>query len=103
MVKLKYSRPALTDLHNTFLYISNDSVVNAQQFVRTIKNRIKILKSYPETGMPLFPQKFTYVRQVLYKSYRVIYMYERDIITILAIQHQSRLIENIEAIKKYII
>ncbi len=75
MVKLQYSTPAVTDLHNIFLYISNDSVINAQRFIRAMKDRVKILKAYPETGMPLFPQKFPYVRQALYKSYRVIYMY----------------------------
>ena len=103
MVELQYSKPALTDLHNIFLYISNDSVINARRFIHALKERIKILKSYPELGKPIFTQRFTYVRQVLHKSYRIIYIYQNNKIIILAITHQTRLIENIEAIKIYII
>ena len=103
MVKLQYSRPALIDLHHVFLYISNDSVTNARRFIKALKNRIKILKSDPEIGKPVFQQRFPYIRQVLHKSYRVIYSYQNNIVIILAITHQSRLIENIDEIKKYII
>ena len=103
MVKLQYSKPAVTDLYNIFLYISNDSVINAKRFVHELKERIKILKTHPEIGKPLFPQRFPVVKQVLHKSYRIIYMYQNGMVTILAITHQERLIENIEAIKKYII
>ena len=103
MVKLQYSKPALIDLQHVFLYISNDSVRNAKRFVQALKDRIKILKSHPELGKPVFPQRFPYVRQVLHKSYRIVYMFQNNTITILAISHQARLIENIEAIKRYII
>ena len=103
MVKLQYSKPALTDLHNIFLYISNDSVRNAKRFIHALKERIKILKAYPEIGKPVFPQRFPYIRQVLHKSYRIIYSYQTNSVIILAITHQSRLIENIDEIKKYII
>ena len=103
MVKLQYSKPALIDLNNVFLYISNDSVQNARRFVHGLKERIKILKLHPELGKTLFPQRFPYVRQVLHKSYRIVYMFHDDTVTILAITHQARLIENIAAIKKYII
>ena len=103
MVKLQNSKPALIDLHNVFLYILNDSVRNAKRFVQALKERIKILKAHPELGKPLFSQRFTYVRQVLHKSYGIVYMFHKDTVTILAITHQARLIENIEAIKRYII
>jgi toxin ParE1/3/4 len=103
MVKLQYSRPAITDLHNIFLYISNDSVINARRFINSLKQRIKILKVHPEMGKPVFPQRFPYIKQVLYKSYRIIYQYQDDMVTILVITHQERLIENIEAIKQYLI
>ena len=103
MVKLQYSKPAITDLHNIFLYISNDSVINARRFAHALRERIKILKVHPEMGKPVFPQRFPNVKQVLYKSYRIIYKYKNEVVTILVITHQERLIENIEAIKQYII
>ncbi len=103
MVKLSYTRPALTDLYNIFLYISNDSIVNARHFVRELKDRIKTLKSNPEKGRPLFPDRYPAIRQVLHKSYRIIYQFKGESVLILVITHQSRLLINIEAIKKYII
>jgi toxin ParE1/3/4 len=68
-----------------------------------MKDRIKILKKHPEIGKKIFPGKFTNLRQVLYKTYRIIYLHEDDIVTIITIHHQKRLIENIPAIRKYII
>ena len=103
MVKLQYSRPALIDLYHIFLYISNDSVTNARRFIKALKDRVKILKLHPEIGKPVFQQRFPYIRQVLHKSYRIIYSYQNDKVIVLAITHQARLIENIDEIKKYII
>lgn len=103
MVKLQYSKPAVADLRSIFLYISNDSPANAKRFVRQLKERIKIPKSYPEIGREIFPGKFQNLRQVLHKSYRIIYQYEYFVVTIIIIHHQARLIENVAAIKKYII
>lgn len=103
MVKLQYSKPALANLHSIFLYISNDSVTNARRFINELKERIKILKSHPELGKPLFPERYPHIRQVLHKSYRIIYRYLNNTVVIIVITHQSRLIENIDAVKRYII
>jgi toxin ParE1/3/4 len=103
MVKLQYSKPALADLRAIYLYISNDSPANAKRFILKLKDRIKILKFYPETGREVFPDKFSSLRQVLHKSYRIIYLYENETLTIITVHHQSRLIENMAAIKKYLI
>lgn len=80
MVKLQYSKPAVTDLRNIFLYISNNSVINAKRFVYELKERVKILKIHPEIGRPLFPQRFPFVKQVLHKLYRIIYMYQNGMV-----------------------
>jgi toxin ParE1/3/4 len=103
VVKLAYTKPAIADLHNIFVYISNDSIINARHFVTEIKSRIKTLKSDPEKGRPLFPERYPSIRQVLYKSYRIIYQFDGTTILVLVITHQSRLLINVEAIKKYII
>jgi toxin ParE1/3/4 len=103
MVKLQYARPALEDLRAIYLYISADSVVNARRFIKVLKDRVKVLKKHPEIGKEIFPDKFSGLRQVLHKAYRIIYLYENSTITIITIHHQSRLIENIPSIRKYII
>jgi toxin ParE1/3/4 len=53
MVKLSYSKPALDDLKNIHDYISADSKAAAKRFVSLLKERIKILKKYPELGKPM--------------------------------------------------
>lgn len=75
MVKLFYTTPASIDLQHIFIYISTDSVVNAKRFVRLLKNHVKSLKEFPEKGRQIAPEKFPTLRQVLYKSYKIIYTF----------------------------
>ena len=103
MVKLIYTVPASTDLHNIFIYISIDSVVYARKFVRLLKNHVKGLKENPEKGRPIAPETFPTLRQVLYKNYKIIYTYDADKIIIHVITHQSRLNINIDALKQFYI
>jgi toxin ParE1/3/4 len=103
MVKLVYTTPATTDLRNIFLYISNDSVFHAKRFVQQLKTHIKSLKNHPEKGRLISPDRFPSLRQVLYKSYKIIYTYDGNKITIHVITHQARLNTNIDALKQYYI
>ena len=103
MVKLIYTVNASIDLNSIFLYISNDSVVNAKRFVRLLKSHVKALKEFPEKGRQISPERFPTLRQVLYKSYKIIYTYDANKITIHVITHQSRLNINIDALKQFYI
>ena len=103
MVKLIYTLPASIDLHNIFIYISSDSIVNAKRFIRVLKDHIKSLKQFPEKGRQISAKTFPTLRQVLYKNYKIIYTYEADKITIHVITHQSRLNMNIDALKQFYI
>ena len=101
MAALTYSRSSLKDIENIKNFISIDSVANAHRFIKIIRTRIVILKKYPEIGKPFFPEKYKNLRQLLYKSYRIIYQFSDNTVTIITVHHQSRLIENIPAIKDY--
>ena len=103
MVNLVYTHSARNDLKSIFLYISNDSPLNAKRFIFILKERIKTLKNTPEKGRPLFPEKFPTIRQVLFRSYRIVYVFKNNEVAIIAISHQSRLLSNIEELKPYII
>jgi toxin ParE1/3/4 len=101
MVELKYTKSALEDLNSIFLYISHDSVFHAKRFTKNIENQILVLKKYPEIGKPLFSYRHPNVRQLIYKSYKIIYEFDGQQVLILVITHQSRLNSNIEALKDY--
>jgi addiction module RelE/StbE family toxin len=99
MVKLFYTKPALEDFKNIHTYISRDSPKAAKRFISVLKEKIKILKQHPEIGRAIYPDKFDNLRQVLYKSYRIIYQTNNDRILIITIHHQYRLPENVPALQ----
>ncbi len=101
MAIVNYTKPALQDLKNIHDYIAKDSVVNAKRFIQAIKDHITILNKYPEIGNQVFPNRYKNLRQLLHKAYRIIYYYENDVVTIITIHHQSRLIENIKVVKDF--
>ncbi len=102
MVKLQYSVPALTDFKKSIYdFISIDSAFNAKRFIRELKERIKILKTYPDQGRTLYPDRDKDLKQLLYKHYRIIYTYNNSIISIITIHHQSRELSNIDSLKPF--
>ncbi|MDI9365637.1 MAG: type II toxin-antitoxin system RelE/ParE family toxin [Flavobacterium sp.] len=101
MAIVKYSKPALSDIKDIRDYISQDSPVNARRFIKSIQERVIILEKYPEIGHLVLPERFTKLRQLLHKSYRIVYHFSNDVVTIITIHHQTRLIENIPVIKGY--
>lgn len=101
MAEIKYSKPSLKDIEEIKDFISHDSVANANRFLLSIRERINILKNYPEIGRPILTDRFKNIRQLLHKSYRIIYHFQDDKITIITVHHQSRLTENITTIKEY--
>ena len=101
MATLIYSNSSLRDIENIKEFISTGSVSNANHFIKSIRDRISLLKKHPEIGPPVYPERFINLRKLLFKSYRIIYQYMDEKVIIITIHHQSRLIENIQAIKDY--
>jgi toxin ParE1/3/4 len=101
MVEIKYAQPALFDLKSIYEYISLDSKLRAKHFIVELRESVKTLKKYPDYGRVIYPEKFNNIRQLLYKSYPIVYQYSHPVIYILTIHHQSRLIENIPILKGY--
>ncbi len=101
MAVVKYSKPSLLDIKDIRDYISKDSSINAKRFIKSIQERVIILEKYPEIGHLVLPERFKNLRQLLHKSYRIVYHFSEDVVTIITIHHQSRLIENISVIKGY--
>ena len=101
MAIVKYTKPSLQDLKDIRDYIAIDSVVHAKHFVQSIKNHIILLNKYPVIGSLVFPNRYKHLRQLLHKAYRIVYYFEDDVVTILTVLHQSRLIQNVSAVKNY--
>lgn len=101
MLKIEYAKSAFADLKLIERFISRDSAYYAKSFLKQMRERILTLQDYPEHGRFLFPERFQLLRQVLFKSYRIIYYYENNKVTILTIQHQSRELGNVDSLKPF--
>lgn len=101
MVKLKYTFTALADLKSIHDFISKDSPANARRFIFELRNHITVLKKHPEFGFPAYPERYEKIRQVLFKSYRVIYLLQENTAFIITVFHQHRLPENIPVLSQF--
>ena len=89
MVKLEYTRNAFTDLKSIRNNIAKDSVHFAKLSIIELRNKIEFLKAHPETGLLFYPDKYKNLRQLLFKSYRIIYHFENNKVTIITVYQQS--------------
>lgn len=101
MVSLRYSPTAMADLKSIHDFISKDSRLYAKKFIAELRDYITVLKKHPEFGFPAFPARYNNLRQVLYKSYRIVYLYENSTVFIISVVHQHRLPENIPALTQF--
>jgi len=49
-------------------YIAEDSAHYAKLFIIELRNKIEVLKKHPETGKPIYADKYNNLRQLLHKS-----------------------------------
>ena len=101
MVKLEYSISAREDLKSIYNFIAFDSEYYAKKFIKEIRERIKVLKAYPESGRIIYPERYNGLRQILFKSYRIIYIYEANVVSITSIHHQHRDLGNIDTLNQF--
>ena len=93
MVKVKWSNQSLDDLKEICNYIAVDSPYYAKICNDRIFEMVEHLKNFPEMGTLLKESEDKNVKQLIYKSYRIIYQITDDFIEILTIIHGSRLLE----------
>ncbi len=91
--KIDWSKQSENDLLKIKIYISSDSAYQAERLIKLIYSSAQKLVAYPEIGKIIYTSEKYKVRRILVKSYRIIYVFHSEIISILAVQHQSREIE----------
>ena len=96
MVEVLVSDVARNNLKEIKKFIANDSPLNAERVIKKITTTFHQLKKYPEIGKPVAVFKNGFVRRLLCYRYIIFYVFENNVVTIVAIHHSSRNI-NIEA------
>ena len=86
------SNEARKDIEEIFTYIASDSLFYAKKTTQNIRSSIYILKHSPYIGRYLPELNTKHLRELLYKSYRIIYKISesKNKIYILSILHSKR-------------
>jgi addiction module RelE/StbE family toxin len=101
MVKVIWTNNALDDLEEIGDYISLNSKLYADKLIQSLFYSTEILFENPTAGGVVPEIDLEKYRELIRKSYRVIYLYsEDDEIRILTVHHAARLLENNKSIKE---
>ena len=92
MVKLNWREDANDNLIQIYNYIYEDSVYYAIKTVNEIVRRTDDLNFSPYMGRKVPEYDMVEIRELIYKSYRIIYEVQRDTILIRRIWHSARLL-----------
>lgn len=93
-MKIITKEVAKQDLLQIKWYIAQDSIFYADKTVNEINKRIENLLLFPEIGKVI--DKDENIRQIIYKSYKILYKFDSKNIYILHIIHHSRNILNLK-------
>jgi len=90
MAQVRWSLTAGNDLQDIEDFIARDSVLHAVAFVDRIVESAETLLKNPRIGrvVPEFNRED--LREVIYRSYRIVYLLQDDSIFILRVVHGSR-------------
>jgi plasmid stabilization system protein ParE len=98
--KIHWLEEAIEDLNQIYIFISQDSVYYAIKTTEEILKRADGLKRQPYIGRRIIHDNEN-IREIIYKSYRIIYKIDSNIILILRVWHSARLLSiNYIPIKK---
>lgn len=93
MAKIKWSKDSIEDLKEICEFIALDSPYYAKIFNDRILEIVEHLKLFPEIGRRVPESDDPKVRELIYKSYRIIYQIKEDYLEIITIVHGSRLLK----------
>ncbi len=93
MVEIKWTKNALEELDDIASYISKDSPKYAQILVTQIYEMVSHLEQFPKFGRKVPEYNDPNLREILYKSYRIIYLIKLGHLEIISISHGSRLLK----------
>lgn len=89
-MKLFWTEPAIQDLRDLRTYIAADSDFHAADFIARIITRAERLTMFPMIGRVVPEAQGEDIREILYRSYRIIYRLVGERVDVLAVIHGSR-------------
>ncbi len=91
MVKIRWTRKAIDDIHALREFFKHQSEKYAEQLTDRIFEKADYLEHYPEIGRMVPELERPEIRELIYKNYRIIYyIVSNDRIDILAVHNGLR-------------
>jgi addiction module RelE/StbE family toxin len=87
MTRLRWTKPAQTDLREIRAYIARDSRKNADRFIARIKTTVSRLRRFPASGAMVAEFETPELREVFVGDYRVIYRILPGVVEVLTVLH----------------
>ncbi len=96
-MKIEWAEPAELDLGDIYAYIARDVPVYAEQFIDRIIETTFLLHEQPLMGREVPEAERDDVRELIFQSYRIIYLVKTDYLYIVAVIHGSRDLTKLES------
>ncbi len=81
-IAICWTNQAIEDIYQIQEYLEHQSPNLASLFADKIFEKVELLKSFPYIGRIVPEFKLKYVRELIFKQYRIIYTIEDDILTV---------------------
>lgn len=90
-MRIRWSDIAEADLDQLYDYIARDVPYYAEQFVDRLIEAVGVLQAHPKIGRPVpEAEDREDVRELIFQSYRIVYLLEPEQVYILTVIHGSR-------------
>ncbi|MCH8068748.1 MAG: type II toxin-antitoxin system RelE/ParE family toxin [Candidatus Marinimicrobia bacterium] len=87
--KIRWSPRAADNLENIVNYIAQDSEHYASLFAQRIMRIIENIPQFPLSGRVVPEYRDDFLREKIYKNYRIVYRIKKEVIEIVAICHSA--------------
>ena len=103
MAEIVWSPSSVKDINAIAEYFAKDSLMAAKNKIALFFQKAEILSPFPHYGKQVPETKNSFLREILFGRYRIIYeVFSEDQVNIHTVHHQSRLLKNNPSIKKKI-
>lgn len=95
MENIELKQNAREDLRQIRRYIARDSIYYADKTIEEIIKRIRNLSLFPYMGRKIPEYDKIYLREIIYKSYRILYKVNSNIYILNVIHHSRDILNSI--------
>jgi len=89
-MKVQWTRLALRRANEAAAYIAGDSPAAAGRWLSGLREAVRRLEDFPQSGRVVSDTRRDEVREILYGRYRVVYRIDPGFVRILTVRHLRR-------------